>query len=83
MDEAEIKNKIRVWIAAKNGSIGPEALRDDTPILEQRIISSLHVMDLMLYVERLRGRPLSVNEIRSGVFKDIHTIYTNFFVEAA
>jgi len=36
--------QLRHWVLAKNGKIRPEELDDHTPILEQRIITSLQVM---------------------------------------
>ena len=47
--------QLRHWVLAKNGKIRPEELDDHTPILEQRIITSLQVMDLILFLEQLTG----------------------------
>ncbi len=81
--EADVKAALRQWVAATNGKIPPDALTDETPIIEQRIISSLQVMDLILFLEQLRGRPIDVERLQVGVFRTIHAIYANFFVEGA
>ncbi|HET9234112.1 MAG TPA: acyl carrier protein [Candidatus Eisenbacteria bacterium] len=77
----KIKDALRIWIAKKNGKLAPEAIADDTPILEQRLLSSLHVPELILYVEQLSGRPISVGQLKPGVFRSIDTIAANFFSE--
>ena len=77
--EEEIRQSLRDWIARKNGKIRPEDLNDQTPIIEQRIISSLQVMDLIFYLEQLSGKPIEVDDLKPGVFRDIDSIYRNFF----
>ncbi|HJQ69203.1 MAG TPA: hypothetical protein VKA70_09535 [Blastocatellia bacterium] len=75
----EIRRSLRDWIAKKNGKIRPEEIGDQTPIIEQRIISSLQVMDLIFFLEQLSGKPIEVEDLKPGVFRDIDTIYQNFF----
>ena len=79
--EDEIRQGLREWIAKTNGRMRPEDLGDQTPIIEQRIISSLQVMDLIFFLEQLSGRPIEVDNLKPGVFRDIDTIYQNFFRE--
>ena len=77
--EVEIRQSLRDWIIKKNGKIKPEELNDQTPVIEQRIISSLQVMDLILFLEQLSGNPIEVDDLKPGVFRDIDSIYRNFF----
>jgi hypothetical protein len=79
----EIKHALRTWIANKNGKVGPDAIADDTPILEQRILTSLHVPELILYVEQLSGNRVAVSQLKPGVFRSIDAIVSNFFGAAA
>ena len=79
MNESEVKISIRKWILEKNGKIQSKGLRDDTPIIEQRIISSLQIMDLILFLEKLRGEAIDVENLKPGVFRTIDIIYNNFF----
>ena len=79
--EDEIRQSLREWIAKTNGKMRPEDLGDQTPIIEQRIISSLQVMDLIFFLEQLSGKPIEVDDLKPGVFRDIDTIYQNFFRE--
>ena len=76
--EAEFRQALRDWIIAKNGKISQSELEDDTPIIETRIISSLQLMDLILYLEKITGNPVDVEQLKPGVFRSIDTIYNNF-----
>ena len=80
--ETEIRQALREWVLAKNGKIRPEDLDDETPIIERRIISSPQIMDLILFIERLSARPIDVERLKVGVFRNINAIYQNFFEEA-
>ena len=77
--EAEIRQALREWIVKTSGKIQPQELSDQTPIIEQRIISSLQIMDLILFLEKLRDRSVEVEKLKVGVFRDIDVIYQNFF----
>jgi acyl carrier protein len=79
--EIEIKADLKNWIVETNGKIQPEQLGDETPIIEQRIVTSLQVMDLIFYIEKLSGKSIEVESLKVGVFRNINTIYDNFFGE--
>jgi hypothetical protein len=74
----ELREALREWIVRTSGRIGHEALRDDTPILEQRILTSLHVLELVLFLEQVTGRPIDVGRLQPGVFRDVDTICRSF-----
>lgn len=77
--EVEIRATLRDWVVRTNGKVTPADIRDDTPILERRIVKSLDIMDLILFLEELRGRPIDVEKLKPGVFRDIDSIWRNFF----
>jgi len=77
--EPEIRAALRDWVVRTNGQVSPADVRDDTPILERRIVKSLDLMDLILFLEELRGRPIDVEALKPGVFRSIDAIWTNFF----
>jgi acyl carrier protein len=77
--EAEIKATLRDWVVQTSGKVRPDPVTDETPLIEQRIISSLQVMDLILFLEQLSGRPIEVEKLKVGVFRSITAIYDNFF----
>lgn len=77
--ETEIRDSLRAWIVKTNGKIQPDQLDDQTPIIEQRIITSLQVMDLILFLEKLSNRSIEVDTLKVGVFRNINAIYDAFF----
>lgn len=81
--EVEIRASLRDWVVRTNGKVSPADIQDDTPILERRIVKSLDIMDLILFLEELRGRPIEVDKLRPGVFRDIDAIWSNFFEGAS
>ena len=77
--EAEIRQALREWVVKTNGKIQFPELTDETPIIEQRIISSVQILDLILFLEQVTGRSLDVEQLKPGVFRTIDVIYRNFF----
>jgi acyl carrier protein len=77
--ETEIREALREWIVKTNGKIQPEQLNDETPIIEQRIISSLQIMDLIFFIEKLSAKSIEVESLKVGVFRNINSIYDTFF----
>ncbi len=77
--ESEVRHALRHWLAKANGSIQPEVITNDLPILEQRVLSSLQIMDFILFLEKLTERSIDTAELDVGVFKNLDTIYAHFF----
>jgi acyl carrier protein len=79
MKTENIRENLREWIVKTNGAIRAEDLKDDTPIIERRIISSLQLTDLILKIERLSDGEIDIEALKPGAFRDINTICRNFF----
>ena len=79
--EVDIRQTLREWVSQQNSTMVPTDLSDTTPLIEQRLISSLHILELILLLEQLRQRPIDVAQLKPGVFRDVNTIYQHFFVE--
>lgn len=77
-NEIEVKTALRDWIVRK-GKIQAQELNDQTPFLEQRIISSVQLMELILFMEDLSGKSIDVKALKKGMLRDIDTIFRNFF----
>lgn len=77
--EMEIRAALRDWIVNVSGKIEREQLSDETPLIEERIITSLQVMDLILFLERLSGQSVEIDQLKAGAFRDINALYRNFF----
>lgn len=79
MNEVEIRRSIRDWLSKSSRAPAPPGLCDDTPLLEQKVITSLQLAELMLYLEQLRGRPIDIEELKPGAFRSVDAIWTSFF----
>jgi hypothetical protein len=79
----QARAELRAWIVATSGKIRPEELRDDTPLLEQRIISSLHVAELILFVESLRGGPVDLSLLNGKALRDVDSVCKTFLSDLA
>jgi hypothetical protein len=73
------RSLLREWVVKQNGKVSPDQVADDTPLLEQRIITSLRILDLILFIERLRGVSIDIQLIKPGSFHSIDAIMTHFF----
>jgi hypothetical protein len=76
---AEAIDRLRAWLTERNPAAA--AVTEDTPIVERRILSSLDVAHLLLFIEELSGRPLALDALGPGAFSTLATIYTRFFVD--
>ncbi|NPU91555.1 MAG: hypothetical protein HPY82_06540 [Gammaproteobacteria bacterium] len=77
-----VKTRIRDWILAKNPQVNAAALQDDTALLEQKILTSIQIMDLILFLEHLQERPLDIDQVQPENFHSVNTICAAFFAEA-
>ena len=55
MTETEIRTRLRDWILDRSNAPPGTELNDDTLILESGLLSSLDVVELVLFVENLNG----------------------------
>ena len=69
---------VREWILARRPEVPPAALQDDTPLLTSRLLTSLDLLELIVFLERLRARPVRVEELRAGAFHDLNALCLNF-----
>lgn len=84
MGESEVKGKLRDWII--NRSKEPQAakaLTDDTPIIDSGILSSLDIVEFVLYIESLRGDEIDLDDLEPEVFTSTNTMYRTFFAQGA
>jgi hypothetical protein len=77
--EQEVKESLRQWVLKKSKKVTDADLRTTTPLLESRIISSLHVMELILEIEKIKGSKFNLKTLKPGAFHSIDSIYSTFF----
>jgi hypothetical protein len=76
--DAAVRQALRNWILSKAEDLGPASLTDSTPLFAERHLRSVHLPELILFLERLRGRPIDVEEFAEGDFRDIDTLVARF-----
>jgi acyl carrier protein len=81
MTEAEIKRALRDWIVER-AKDKPAEMHDETPVLETGILSSLDVVELILFVEHLLGAEVDVDDLQAESIRDVNAIYATFFAKS-
>jgi len=66
--------KVRSCLAAIKQDIDLDTVGDDTPLLEERVITSFDVLDLILHLEQVSGKSINLKQLVPGSFRDIETI---------
>ena len=83
ISESDTKKALREWVLSVNPKVAPEQLSHETPLLESRILRSIHVMELILLIEKLKGSRFNIKGLKPGSFKSIDAIWTHFFAAEA
>jgi hypothetical protein len=73
------RQALRDWMSEHARTQIDGLLGDDTPLIEEGILSSIQVPDLIQFIEDLRGKPVDIAELRPGVFRSLDAIVATFF----
>lgn len=73
--ETDTRTELRTWVRARAKN---DDLSDGTPLFAERHLRSVHLPELLLLLERLRGEPIDVEDLSPGDFRDIDTIVERF-----
>lgn len=79
MNEQEIRVRLREWVLAHSKTAGGEAFSDQTHLLETGMLSSLDIVELVLFIEELRGEDIETDDIEPEVFTSVDTLWEGFF----
>lgn len=79
MAEDEIRNELRGWILDRASAPEERLSSDDLPILEEGLLSSLDIVEFILFIESLRGEEVDIESIEPEVFTNVNTLYEAFF----
>ncbi|MGH3714900.1 MAG: hypothetical protein ACRDT4_15765 [Micromonosporaceae bacterium] len=74
---------LREWVTRRAKDLPPDGLTDDLPLLEGRHLTSLHIPELVLLLERLRGAAIDVERLRAGDFQSVRVIADRFLAPPA
>ena len=71
---AQAIESVRGCLSSIKPDLNADAIAVDTPLLEERIITSFDVLDLLMHLENVSGRPIRREQLQPGSFRDIATI---------
>ena len=81
MEDPEIIRQLREWILERSGA-GTDRLTDiEMPILEEGLLSSLDIVEFILFIESIREEEVDIENIEPEVFTNLRTLYEAFFAE--
>jgi acyl carrier protein len=79
MDESHIRSRLREWILEHAKAASRDELNDQTRILENGLLSSLDIVEFVLFIEELRGEEIDTDDIEPEVFTSVDTLWAGFF----
>ncbi|MEQ9002900.1 MAG: hypothetical protein RIE74_04995 [Pseudomonadales bacterium] len=83
MEESAVKGKLREWVVSRSKvPVTVAEFDDDTPIIEGGYLSSLDIVEFVLYVESLRGGEVDMDDLEPEMFVNTNTMYEAFFASA-
>jgi hypothetical protein len=77
-----VRTALLDWVRVHRRGAPDAPLDADTPVLATRLLTSLQLPELLLFIEQLSGRPLDVASIRPGAIASIAAIEQHFFDSA-
>jgi hypothetical protein len=75
--EAELRAALRSFVDSRARGV---AVNDATPLFGRRVLRSVHVPELILLLERLRGAPIDVERLQPGDLDSIDVMVERFGV---
>lgn len=78
-DRESILQSLRDWLrsaSSKNATIEIDA---DTDIIESRILESLQLVELVLFLEKKTQRAILAEDLNPAKLRTLNSIYDNFF----
>ena len=70
---------LREWIHTANPTAVALCMDPDTDLIKSRILESLQVVDLVLFLERQTGREILSEHLNPDTFRTLNSIFLNFF----
>ena len=82
-EDPEIISQLRGWILERAGADADRLTDSEMPILDEGLLSSLDIVEFILFIESLRGEEVDIENIEPEVFTNLRTLYEAFFSEKA
>lgn len=68
------------WIIKRANYPDPSNFTDETKIIDDGLLSSLDVVELILFIEDLRGEEVDIEALEPESFLNIKSLKSTFFV---
>ena len=78
-DRHSILQSLRDWLRSANPKCAAIEIGPDTDIVESRILESLQVVELILFLEKKTGRAILAEDLNPAALRTMNSIYDNFF----
>ena len=83
MDEVTVKLRLKEWIVDRSKiPVTTEQLADDANIIDDGYLTSLDIVEFILYIESLLDEELDLDELEPEMFTSTNTMYETFFAHA-
>lgn len=82
MDDHAVREALRGWILERSGAAADALASDTQPILDEGLLTSLDVVEFILFIESLREEEVDVEAIEPEVFNNIDSLVEAFFPDA-
>ncbi|WNC67503.1 hypothetical protein RI845_13370 [Thalassotalea nanhaiensis] len=79
MNKLEAEKLVRQCLQRVNSSTDFNSISNATPLLENRLITSFQVLDLLLLLEQSSGNRIVIEQLTPGCFKTISIIANTFY----
>ena len=80
-EDPKIIGELRGWILERSGADEGRLTSNEMPILDEGLLSSLDIVEFILFIESLRGDEVDIENIEPEVFTNLRTLYEAFFAE--
>ena len=77
--ESDVRDQLRDWILNRANATGRIDLTDDMPIIDDGLLTSLDVVELILLIEFMRGEEVDIENIEPEYFASINSMCDAFF----
>jgi|HubBroStandDraft_2_1064218.scaffolds.fasta_scaffold750941_2 acyl carrier protein len=78
-DRESVLQVLREWLVKTNPAAADRRIEPDTDIIETRILESLQVVELILFLERQTGRAILAEDLNPATLRTLDSIYSNYF----
>jgi acyl carrier protein len=78
-DREAVFRMLREWIHGANPTAAALCVDPETDLIKSRILESLQVVDLILFLEQRTGCEILTEHLNPDTFRTLNSIFRNFF----